>query len=104
MSAVNAAGNEQRGLRRARKAATLPAVTSPPTPATSSPICSVRRLGKAGFRKSRRFANRPKIKRRGRLPAQSRAVLLGRVKVNQGIENQGDVDEGGEHHVELLEA
>ncbi len=31
-------------------------------------------------------------------------TVLGRVKVNQSIEDQGDVNEGREHHVELLEA
>ena len=33
-----------------------------------------------------------------------RQMILGRVKVKQGIENERDVDESSEHGVELLKA
>jgi hypothetical protein len=33
-----------------------------------------------------------------------RIVLLGRVKVNESVEDEGDVNEGVEHHVEFFKA
>ena len=34
----------------------------------------------------------------------ARDGYLGRVKVNEPIKDEGDVNEGGEHHIELLKA
>ena len=47
------------------------------TPTTSFPSRSLRRLEKRRFRKTRLFANRPPSKRRSRLAANRRVVLLG---------------------------
>ena len=58
-----------------------------------------------------RYAAEPDGWRKRRLLAVKAAAMgqftsaeVGPVKVNQGIEDQGDVNEGSEHHVELLEA
>ena len=69
----------ERGLRRAAAAATVASVTATDaTTATSFPSRSLRRLEKRRFRKTRLFANRPPSKRRSRLAANRRVVLLGR--------------------------